>query len=190
VKIIGNKIELKPAQESDREKIYVWLTQSDLTLSIMGPPDYSDLPIPTWAEFCNEYPASFFNAAGDGKGRNYIIIKNDEDIGTIGYDLLDKQKDRVVLDIWMRSEKYCGHGYGSDALITLCNYIYENYSITTFLISPSARNKRAIAAYKKSGFEVIKILKKEEQKKEFGQAEYDDNLLMIKRLTANQSSGS
>ena len=57
------------------------------------------------------------------------------------------------------------------------------YGITNFIISPSARNKRAIAAYKKAGFEYVKTLNKEEQEKEFGQAEYDDNVLMKKRLT-------
>jgi len=188
MKIMGNKIELKPAQESDREKIYTWLAQSDLTPSIMGSPNYTDHPIPSWEEFCEDYPLPFFNASGDGKGQNYIIIADDKEIGTIGYDLLDKQKDMVVLDIWMQSEKYCGHGYGSDALNTLCNYIHENYGITNFIISPSARNERAIAAYRKAGFEYVKTLSKEEQKKEFGLSEYDDNILMIKRLITKQST--
>lgn len=189
MKITGSKIELKPAQESDREKIYIWLTQSNLTFSIMGPPDYPDHPIPTWEEFCEDYTLSYFSTSGDGKGRNYIIVVNNEEIGNVGYDLLDKEKDRVVLDIWMRSEKYCGHGYGSDALNTLCDYIHKNYDITNFIISPSARNERAIAAYKKAGFKVIKTLNKEEQRKEFGQAEYDDNILMIRRLKKKRSSG-
>ena len=182
MKITGNIIEIKPAQESDRENIYAWLAQSDLTYSMMGPPYYPDNPIPSWEEFCEDYTLSFFNALGDGKGRNYIITINNEDVGTVGYDLLDKEKDRVVLDIWMRSEKYCGHGYGSDALGALCNYIHKKYGITNFIISPSARNERAIAAYKKAGFEVIKTLNKEEQEKEFGLSEYDDNILMTKNL--------
>ena len=188
MKIVGNKIELKPAQESDRKKIYTWLVQSDLTHSMMGPPNYSEHPIPSWEEFCEDYTFSFFNVSGDGKGRNYIIVVDGEEIGTIGYDLLDKQKDRVVLDIWMRSEKYCGRSFGSDALNTLSNYIHKNFSITNFIISPSARNKRAIAAYKKAGFEYIKVLNKEEQIKEFGLFEYDDNILMIKRLITNHST--
>lgn len=187
--IKGNKIELKPAQESDREKIFNWLTKSDLTSSVMGTPEYPDHPTPSWEQFCEDYTLSFFNASGDGKGRNYIIVVNGEEIGTIGYDLLDKEKDRVVLDIWMRSEEYCGHGYGSDALKALYIHIHEKYGITSFLISPSARNKRAIAAYKKAGFESIKTLDKNEQENEFGLSEYDDNVLMIKRLITNQSSG-
>ena len=186
--ITGKKIELSPAQESNRIIIYSWLTQSDLTSSMMGPPHYPDHPILSWEEFCNDYTPSFFNDSGNGKGRVFIITANNEDVGTVGYDLLDKQKDRVVLDIWMKSETYCGHGYGSDALNTFCNYIHKEYGITNFIISPSARNKRAIAAYKKAGFEYIRILNKAEQEKEFGLSECDDNVLMIKRLITTQSS--
>jgi RimJ/RimL family protein N-acetyltransferase len=186
--IIGNKIKLIPAIEPDREKIYNWLCKSDLTSSVMGPPKYPEYPIPTYEEFCEEYPLPFFNSSGDGLGRVFIIITDDNEAGTIGYDLLDKEKDRVVLDIWMKAEQYCNHGYGSDALNTLSTYIYKNYGITNFLISPSIRNKRAVAAYKKAGFECVKTMNKEEQEKEFGLSEYDDNILMVKSLITTQSS--
>lgn len=182
MKITGNKITLLSARESDREKIYNWLCRSDLTPSVMGPPEYTEHPIPTWEEFCSEYPLYFFNESGDGIGRVFIITANDNEIGTTGYDLLDKEKDRVVLDIWMKAEQYCGQGYGSDALNTLSTYLHEWHGITTFIISPSARNKRAVAAYRKAGFEYIKIMSKKNQEKEFGVSEYDDNVLMIKRI--------
>ncbi|MBU2511964.1 GNAT family N-acetyltransferase [bacterium] len=182
MKIIGKKIELVPAKEADREKIFSWLTQSDLTSSMLGEPNYPDHPIPSWEEFCTDYTSDFFSTSGDGKGRNYIILLNDMEIGTIGYDLLDKIKNRVVLDIWMKSEEYCGKGYGSESLDTLCKYINKTYNITNFVISPSTNNKRAIAAYMKTGFEIIKTLTKEEQEKEFGIAEYNENILMIKSL--------
>ena len=122
MKIIGKKIDLVPAKETDRVKIFSWLTQSDLTSSMLGEPNYPDHPIPSWEKFCADYTLDFFNTSGDGKGRNYIILLNDIEVGTIGYDLLDKTKESVVLDIWMKSEKYCGKGYGSEALETLCNY--------------------------------------------------------------------
>lgn len=187
--INGNKIKLQPAIESDREKIYDWLARSDLTPSMMGPPKYTDHPIPSWNEFCSDYVPSFFNASGDGKGRNYIITANDEEAGTIGYDLLNIEADSVVLDIWMRAERFCGKGYGSDALSTLCNYLHKKYGITTFIISFSSRNERAAAAYKRAGFKYIKNLTKEEQEELFGVSEYDDNVLMIKRLITDPSIG-
>ena len=185
--ISGNKIELKLAQEADRKNIYNWLTQSDLTSCMMGAPDYPDHPVPSWKEFCEDYKLTFFNSLGDGKGRNYIIVFNNEEIGSIGYDLLDKKKNKVVLDIWMSAEKYCGHGHGNDALKTLCSYIHRTYGITNFIISPSARNKRAVAAYRKAGFEYVSTMSKEEQQREFGKNEYDDNVIMIKKLITKQS---
>ncbi len=182
MEIIGNRIVLRPAEERDRKKTYIWLTKSDVTASMMGPPNFTDHPISSWEEYCQEYPLSLFNSSGDGKGRNYIILLDEEEIGTIGYDLLDKKKDRVVLDIWMSAEKYCGQGYGSDALNTLCDYIHTTYGISNFIISPSARNKRAIVAYEKCGFQYVSSLNKEEQESEFGQSECDDNILMRKCL--------
>lgn len=148
----------------------------------MGPPNYPDHPIPSWEEFCDDYTLSFFNSSGDGKGRNYIIVINDDEIGTIGYDLLDKENDSVVLDIWMTSKKYCGHGYGVDALNALCNHIHRTFGITNYIISPSARNRRAIAAYRKAGFEYASTMTNEKQQIMFGESEYDDNVIMIKQL--------
>lgn len=187
MKIERYNIDLKPAQESDRKRIYNWLCKSDLTSSVMGPPEYTEYPIPTWKSFCDEYPLSFFNATGDRIGRVFIIVANGEDVGTIGYDLLDIEKNRVVLDIWMKAEKYCGRGYGSAALHTLSVYIHEHFGITQFSISPSKRNKRAMAAYQKAGFEYIKTMDKQEQEKEFGLSEYDDNVLMVKQLGTRQT---
>ena len=91
-----------------------------------------------------------------------MMVHDSESIGTVGYDLLDQKRDRVVLDIWMRSEKFCSKGYGSDGLNTLCSYLHDTYKINNFVISPSARNKQAVAAYQKAGFEYLKTLSMEE----------------------------
>jgi hypothetical protein len=101
--IHGRTAALRPADESDREKVFAWLTRSDLTRSMMGPPDYPDHPVPSREEFCRDYTSSFFDASGDGRGRVYIILVDGEEVGTVGHDLLDREKNTVVLDIWMRT---------------------------------------------------------------------------------------
>ena len=181
--IKGSKIKLRLAVLSERRLIYAWLAKSDLTSSFMGPPDYSDSHILTLKEFCQDYKESFFTSAGNKTGRNYIIIANNIRVGTIGYDLFNDKKRRVVLDIWMRAEKYCGKGYGSDALMTICGFLNKRYGIKDFYISPSSRNKRAIAAYRKAGFKPIKMSRRV-AKKEFGVDIYDlhDNIVMRKML--------
>jgi RimJ/RimL family protein N-acetyltransferase len=123
---------------------------------MMWLPLYPDLPIPTWKEFCDDYKPHFFNSSGEGKGRDYIIIANgNEEVGTIRYDTLDKKKGSVALDVWMRATKYCGFGFGGDALNTLCDYLHQIYGATNFVISLSGRNKQAIASYQKCGFKCV-----------------------------------
>ena len=147
-------IGLRVAEIEDRRKIFEWLTQSDITLSMMGKPNYPDHLVPSWENFQQDYTEAFFDENADEKGRNYIILLAETEIGTIGYDSLDRQTGTVDLDIWMKEEKYCGHGYGTEALTCLIGYLHEKYGITIFRVDPSARNERAIRAYKKAGFRV------------------------------------
>jgi len=181
--VFGSKIKLRPAVLSERRMIYAWLAKSDLTPLFMGPPDYPDSRIPSLKEFCQDYKASFFSPNGNKTGRNYIIIVNNIRVGTVGYDLFDDKKRRAVLDIWMRAEKYCGKGYGTDALTTICGFLHKRYGIKDFYISPSSRNKRAIATYQKAGFKPIKM-SRSVAKKKFGVDIYDysDNIVMRKTL--------
>lgn len=153
----------------------------------MGLPKYPDAPIPSWKEFRAEYRVSLFNASGSRTGRNFIILAGGTEVGTVGYDLFDGRKRRVVLDIWLRAERFCGHGYGPDALEALCDFLRREYGIEHFYISPSARNGRAIAAYRKAGFKRIRMSRAAAMK-EFGVDifDYADNTVM-KRTWAKRS---
>ena len=179
--IKGIIVTLRPAIIQDRKKIFKWLTQSDITSSMMGPPDYSDNPIPTWSEFKNDYKETFFNDSGNGKGRNYIIIANETEVGTIGYDGVNRQESIAELDIWMKENQYCGRGYGTDALNALTTYLFKEYGIANFIIRPSVRNTRAIRAYCKAGFMII-LLSREELIKQFGRGDYTDTVTLIKKM--------
>lgn len=178
----GKKVSLCPARETDRRKIYTWLARSDLTPSMMGPPDFPDYPVPTWEDFRRLYSDTFFTPEGDGRGRFYIIQVNGEEVGTIGYELLGRRRNGVVLDIWLRAETYCGKGYGPDALETLCGHLQWQNATSIFLISLSVRNQRAIAACWKAGFRVMRVMNRGEQERAFGLSEHAVNLLMLKAL--------
>jgi diamine N-acetyltransferase len=45
-----------------------------------------------------------------------------------------------------------GRGCGTDALITLCQYLYDEFQCGRFYLAPSHRNTIAIHAYRKAGF--------------------------------------
>ena len=176
MKIKGKFTRLRPARIEDRRKIFEWLTQSDVTPSMMGPPRYPDHPIPSWHEFMQDYRESFFEDAGDATGRNYIILVGAVEVGTIGFDNLDLPGGTVDLDVWMKAEKYCGHGLGPDALNALVSYLYRAHGVYEFRVDPFLRNQRAIKAYPKAGFVAAKRACATED------SDYNDTVIMIRRL--------
>ena len=179
----GRKSCLREAIEADRRKIYEWLAHSELTPSMMGPPVFADHPIPTWDEFCADYRPHYFNGSKPRKGRCFIIVADETDVGVLCYNAL--RSDNVTdVDIWLRSEADCGKGLGSDALGTLTDYLNKKFGVTRIAVSPSARNPRAIAAYRKAGFHPVptenyhEFVKTEEM-------EYEDNVVLVKEYTHN-----
>jgi RimJ/RimL family protein N-acetyltransferase len=157
--IYGNAIFLKSANLSDRRKIYRWLTCSDITPEIMGTPAFPEVPAPSWEEFCADYTDSFFGISNMRGRKLFLIMMEGEEIGVVGYDLLDPKAGHVVLDIWLKAKKF--HGHGPDALEILCAFLHKKYGIAKFFMRPSVRNARACASFDKCGFEILPISREE-----------------------------
>jgi RimJ/RimL family protein N-acetyltransferase len=172
----GKTVKLRPATTADRRPIFDWLTNSDLTGHMMGPPNYPDSPIPTWEEFKNDYKEYFFDSSKPFLGCCYIIEVNSEAVGQINHDKISNIDNSTELDIWLRSKDYINKGYGSDAINTLCDYLVQKFGCKKFIISPSARNKVAVRAYEKAGF--IKT----EEKPEGFLGDYVDSVIMVKYI--------
>ena len=150
--IRGNIVSLRPATNDDRRNIFTWLVASDVTPYMMGPPTFPDVSIPTWEDFILDYALHFFDGTRPECGRSFIIEFDGNHVGHINYDGLDTDRLIAELDIWMRSQAYCCHGYGTDAMVALMHYLHSDFKIKTFFVRPSRRNQRAIRAYKKIGF--------------------------------------
>lgn len=143
-RILGKQVILRPATLDDRQPIFDWLTNSDLTKCMMGPPAYPDSPIPTWEEFINDYKEYFFDSSKPLLGRCFVIEVNSEPVGQINHDKISSTDYSAELDIWLKSSKYINKGYGTDAIITLCNYLTKKFECKKFIIAPSRRNLAAI----------------------------------------------
>lgn len=183
--IRGERVTLRPATADDRRAIYEWLACSDVTSSMMGPPLFPDMPIPTWEQFRDDdYELLFFDGSRPDLGRSYIIEVDAEAIGHISYGEGDLTPGFAELDIWMRAETVCGRGYGADAVATLARHLYETLGLREFILRPSRRNVRAIAAYERAGF-VRMALSNEEQAALYGPGDYDDTVVLRKRMDAH-----
>ncbi len=176
-KITGKTVVLRPATLDDRQPIFDWLTNSDLTKFMMGPPVYPDSPIPTWQEFLNDYKEYFFDSSRPQMGRCFVIEVNSEPVGQINHDKISIADHSTELDIWLKSSKYINKGYGTDAIVALCNFLIDKFECKKFIIAPSRRNVAAIRTYEKAGF-----IETDEIHYNF-LPDYNDTVVMIKTVT-------
>jgi RimJ/RimL family protein N-acetyltransferase len=151
----GDHVELRPAVWEDRESVYQWLTQSDLTPEMLGPPNFPDCPAPTFAEFCRDYERHYWDGSDPQSARSFIILADGRMIGHCNYDRAHGSHNGAELDIWLASRSVTGKGFGADALKTLCNHLRHTLGVSEFVIRPSRRNRNAVRAYEKAGFREV-----------------------------------
>lgn len=183
--IVGPRVLLRPARPQHRRMVYDWLARSDATPSFMGPPGFTDNPIPTWEEFDGQEDAFLFDGELTERGRCFLIVRDEEPIGAvIANDVFERGGvRRVELDIWMRSEADCGRGFGGEALDLLCRHLAERFAVREFMVQPSARNTRAIRAYEKVGFRPLD-LPLPEAVAAWAPNDYCDSVYMVRTIPA------
>jgi diamine N-acetyltransferase len=148
----GSKVTLKRAGANDRTRLYEWLIGSDLTANMMGGQMFPDHPILSPEQFSALYPDHYYDGTRPYSGRLLLINSAGEDIGCIAHKAIDLLNDVVELDIWLAERRHAGQGHGSDALITLCDWLQTNFGVNRFLVRPSRRNVKALRATRRAGF--------------------------------------
>jgi len=176
-------LTIRPANLQDKEKIFTWLTHSNLTSEMLGPPNFPDIPIPTWDEFDNDYLDFYFDGSQPLKGQCFILIHHEEEIGQINYNEIDTSSKSTEIDIWLADRKFTGKGLGTIAIKTLCNYLDKYLDCKTIYIAPSRRNSNAIKSYKKAGFVETEI------RPDNFIADYEDTVLMIRTQHVDAEEG-
>lgn len=162
------QVSLRRAQIDDRPQIYRWLAHSDATAEMLGAPTFPDGPIPTWEQHSADFSIEEFYQPGPPQdsqvdwGECWIIcVENREDashheVGQINFSDMRAPSDPASeglaeLDIWIGARQWWGRGIGTQAIEAL-GHVLRGYGFMTLLIRPSARNRRAVAAYKRAGF--------------------------------------
>ena len=179
--IDGQRIRLRPATLKDRCTIFRGLARSDVTDILLGHPSQNQTPVLSYEAFCDDYKQYFFDDSNPEGGRCFVIEVDGLAIGQVNYNDIERGKNRTELDIWMFGEQFCGHGYGSEALCLLCDYLRSGLKVKGFYIKPSASNPRAIRAYEKAGF-LRTALSDEQALVEYGKMDSIDTVYMTKNI--------
>jgi RimJ/RimL family protein N-acetyltransferase len=172
----GELITLKPSTLQDRRQIFEWLTQSDLTSSMLGTPNFPENPAPSWEEFIDDYYEYFFDGSQPESGCCFIIMLDNIAIGQINYNEIYEDAGILYteLDIWLAGKKYTNKGHETDALKTLCDFLHKGLNCKKFIIGPARRNIGAVKSYQKAGFIETLI------PPPHFVADYEDTIIMVK----------
>jgi diamine N-acetyltransferase len=144
-------IKIRHATLAEKQKTYEWLCLSNTANMHMGEPDYPESPIPDQKQF-NEDFEDFYYMENGNLGSVMIMENDKEEIGCLCYACFHLKNNYAELDIWMKDLKYCGKGFGPEALKQLIKYLKVNLGIERMIIRPSEKNINAIKAYEKIGF--------------------------------------
>ena len=113
----------------------------------------------------------------------YVITVQGEEIGCISHGAIDVLNDVVELDIWLAERRVAGHGYGSESLVVLCDWLQMNYGVNRFLARPSRRNVKALRAMRRAGFRETDLPAQEVAAKlSLPAGNYADELLLFRIL--------
>ncbi len=179
----GNKVSLVRATLADRERVYQWFAHSDLTARTMGPPVFTDCPVPSYEVFCETWLPYYFDGTQPFDGRGFVIRVDDEDVGFLSHGPIDLFRDVVEIRFWLASGQFTGKGFGSDAIRTACTWLQSNFGVNRFLARPSRRNVHALRALRRAGFRETDLESREVKSRlELGPGTHGDEMLMFHML--------
>ncbi len=84
-----------------------------------------------------------------------------EHIGNVMYYDVDERKKQAELGIMIGIKEYWGRGYGTDVVATVLKHIFMDTGIERVYLHTLTWNDRAQSAFKKSGFKVVRDVRKD-----------------------------
>lgn len=138
--IRGEKVVLRPVQETDHPLIQAWQNHPEVWF-------WMDYEQPFSLEDIHES-----EARAREEGIPFVIEAEGKPIGRIGLNGF-RRRDRICsLYVFIGEPEATGNGYGSDAICTLLAYAFERYDLARVELWSLAANERAIRSYERCGF--------------------------------------
>lgn len=150
MKLRGAKISLEPMTKEEIPQFFYWATKSPFWYG-----EYSDEPIPTYEQFRDEWKDHYFDDSQPELGRSFAILFKGRTVGQVNYNEIDRKDQSVDMDIIIYQEEDRGKGYGPDALLTLCDFLFSEMDVKKCKLEVAVNNEKAIKSYKKIGFKKV-----------------------------------
>jgi RimJ/RimL family protein N-acetyltransferase len=166
--IEGKLVRLRAPEMTDLDRYYTWINDREVTQRLV-----MRYPVPLAAE-------EAWLRAHATKPLSYdhvwfaIDAKDGTHIGGINFHVVRPENRNARLGIMIGDKSRWSQGYGTDAMLTLLRFGFEEMNLHRIDLTVDAENARAIACYRKCGF----IEEGRMRECRYQQGTYGDQLVM------------
>lgn len=143
--ITGDLVALRPIEPEDADTFWRWHRDPDVTRWLAH--DYEE----SLAQIRNRFTARPVNSYSSAAFAVEALADNTL-IGAATLRDATPETALAELDVYLGEERYRGHGYGTDAMRTICRYGFEDMRLHSIRLWVVADNDAAIRTYQKVGF--------------------------------------
>ena len=156
--IRGRRVTLRHASEGFSEeeiaRRYRWSLDKELQYWSGSIP-----AAPTLAQFRSDIIASTHQL--DARRDQFAILKEDSElIGMVSYYNWTPERGQAELGVYIGERGLWDRGYGTEAIRTLLDHLYQTTRLRAMYLNTYATNERARASYNKIGFETVGAMRK------------------------------
>jgi RimJ/RimL family protein N-acetyltransferase len=153
--LAGKKVRLRPKGLADAVEDYQW--RQDTELCRLDAAEPLSIPFEDYIRYCALAPAFSANSS-------YFSIDtiNGKHIGNCSYFNIDETNGEAEVGIMVGDKEYWNQGYGTDAIMTLLDYIFSSTHLERIYLKTLDWNKRAQKCFNKCGFKAVSLLKLKE----------------------------
>ena len=164
----GTKVNLRAPEMDDLERNTRWVNDREVTRFLALRYEMSQLAEESWLRGRAGQPLSYDNVFFA------IDTKDGRHIGNLGLERAVPEDRKAMLGI-MIGEKDCwSHGYGTDAIVTLLRFAFDEMNLNKVWLTTYDFNERGQACYRKCGF----VDEGRLREARYSEGAYHDELLM------------
>lgn len=166
--IEGTLVNLRAPEVSDLERNQAWINDPEVTRYLNARYPISMAAEDVWmrarAQAMLSYHTVFFA----------IETKDGTHIGNTSFHEVRPEDRKARLGIMIGDKAYWSKGYGTDAIITVLRFAFDEMNLHRVDLTVDAENEHAIACYVRCGFVEEARLREER----YGRGRYSDQLIM------------
>ena len=140
----GKLVNLRLYEMSDLDEVMEWINNQEVRqyLSIIYPISRTQ-EVDFLQKLCNPTPDNIVLA---------IETKDKLYLGGVGLHKIDMVNRHSELGIAIGKKEYWGKGYGTDSMMTILDYAFNQLNLHKVYLRVYSNNPRAIRCYEKCGF--------------------------------------